>query len=254
MLNSWFNGDPEQGPKQSTAEGHVHASTIDVSRPSANLVDEKPVQRAATTALSTPHDAVLAELYGIKLDGSGDRDTAATDISAHDYDRFNNPFPGGPSVVPGSSPPSEPLFDPFTGALIGDFVPVGGDQASDAKSDELWSQLSQILKLQSEVAELHVKMEGIGLKKPGPMPGKMKGDGTNRQPTTGGTRQWGEGTKHSVDEGTYEEADEEAENKRKLEEEFAKLSDNFTGRKDAIDEIMKNVRLNFIFCIQYVSV
>lgn len=254
MLNNWFNNtnNPDNGLKQSTAETRVHASTIDVSHPSADLVEEKLAQRAATTALSTPHDAVLAELYGLRPEGSGDMnatDNAATDaFSAHDP--LNNPYPANPPLVPGLSPPSEPLFDPFTGAHIGDLVPGEEQQTSDVKQDEeLWTQLSQILRLQSDVADMHVKMEGIGLKKPGPTPGKMGGDGTNRQPATTSARQWGERAEQGVDEGAYDEADEAAENKRKLEEEFSKLNDNFTGRKDAIDKIMKNVRriLSFAF-------
>jgi hypothetical protein len=60
----------------------------------------------------------------------------------------------------------------------------------------------------------------------------------NRRPSTSGGREWGEG---GVDDGVDEEADEEAENNKKREEEFSRLNSKFTGRKDAIDEIMKNV-------------
>jgi hypothetical protein len=240
MHNSWLNRNDQTDPKQSL-EGPSHISTTDLSRPSADLVDEKPAQRATTTALSTPHDAVLAELYGRATAADmPTNETLATENPPLGRGRLNNPHRVG-STLSESSTTSEPLFDPFTGALIGDLLPGDTEQDRGAENgDDLWTHLSKILRLQSDIAEMHVQMEGIGLKKPGVAPDKSKGEGIHSRPSAGGAREWGE---NAADERVDEDADEEAENNRKREEEFSKLNDKFTGRKDAIDGIMKNVKV-----------
>ncbi|KIM71757.1 hypothetical protein PILCRDRAFT_93724 [Piloderma croceum F 1598] len=242
MLNNWFNksDDNQAGRLKQSFDGPSHGSTVELSRPSADLIDEKP-QRAITTALSTPHDAVLAELHGreVEADIPGREQLAIEDPHQR---RLNNPYPARPDFLTDFSPTSDPLFDPFTGAHIGDLQPGEARQDLGAKSeDELWGHLSKILKLQSDIADRHVKMEGIGLKKPGPTLDKSKEGGINRRPSTSGGREWGEGV---ADEGVDEEADEEAETKRKREEEFSRLTSKFTGRRDAIDGIMKDVWFN----------
>ena len=237
MHTSWLNRNDQTDPKQSLDEPS-HTSTIDLSRPSADLVDEKPAQRAATTTLPTPHDALLAELHGRATAADmPTNETLATENQP--LSRLNNPHRVG-STLSELSSTSEPLFDPFTGALIGDLLPGDGEQDRGAENEDLWTHLSKILRLQSDIAEMHVQMEGIGLKKPGVAPGKSKGEGIHGRPSADGTREWGE---NAADERVDEDADEEAENKRKREEEFAGLNDKFTGRKDAIDGIMKNVKV-----------
>ena len=167
-------------------------------------------------------------------------DQPVTEDLSPDQRRLNNPYAAGPNSL---TPTSDPLFDPFTGVHVGDLNPGYAEQDAGTKTeDELWTHLSKILKLQSDIADMHVKMEGIGLKKPGPTPDKAKeGGGINRRPSTSGGREWGEG---AADEGVDEEADEEAEDKRKREAEFSRLNSKFTGRKDAMDGIMKNVRFH----------
>jgi hypothetical protein len=233
MLNNWFNKSDDNQAKQ-PLDGPSHASTIDISRPSADLADEKPGQRATT--LSTPHDAILAKLQGRRPETDFQpKEIGDTEESPP---RLNNPYPGRADL----SSTSQPLFDPFTGTHVGDLLAGEDKQDPDSNTEEdLWAHLSKILKLQSDIAEMHIKMEGIGLKKPGPAPNKSKG-GVNRRPSTSEGREWGEG---AADEGVDEEADEEAENKRKREEEFSRLTGKFTGRRDAIDGIMKNVRFCF---------
>ena len=238
VLNNWFNTseDNQAHRLKQPLDEPPHASTVDLTHPSADLVDEKPAQRAATT-LSTPHDAVLAELHSCRPKVDPSKKPFLPEDPPHDQGRPNNPYPASPNI---STPNPEPLFDPFTGAHIGDLIPGECEQNPDSNTDEeLWTHLSKISKLQSDIADMHIKMEGIGLKKPGPTPNKSKAGGINRRPSTSGGREWGEGV---ADEGVDDEDDEEAENKRKREEEFSKLNDKFTGRKDAIDGIMKNVR------------
>jgi hypothetical protein len=241
MLNNWFNksDDNQAHPLKQYTDGPSHVSSVDLVHPSADLVDEESAQRATTTTLSTPHDAVLAELHGGKLGiDTHTKETLVAEGSPPGQTRSNNPYPTAPAFLPSLSPTSEALYDPFTGAHIGDLLTDEQDPSANTEQ-ELWTHLSKILKLQSDIADMHVQMEGIGLKKPGPAPKQSKTGSVNRRPSTSGGREWGSGI---ADEGVDEEADEEAENKRKREEEFSRLNDKFTGRRDAIDGIMKNVQ------------
>lgn len=206
----------------------------DATRPSITLAEEQ-VQRRTPAPLSTPHDTVLADLYGHNRSASQNNViNTASNIAAHDSvtPQLNNPY--SDAFFSNLSPTSEPLLDPFTGAHIGDQFPDPAEDESKME-EELWTHLSKILKLQSVIAEKHVKMEGIGLKKPGVARGKSKG--VPRRSSTNIGKRWLQG----ADEGADEEADEEAQRKRELEEDFAGLGDKFAGRKDAIDGIMKNV-------------
>lgn len=197
--------------------------------------EEAVAQKGIPTSASTPHDTVLADLYGYHRTANPNNQTInASDTSALDpaTSQLNSPYYN--AFFSNISPTSEPLLDPFTGAHIGDQLPENIEDESKMEED-LWIHLSDILKLQSAIAVKHVKMEGIGLKKPGAIRGK-----SNRVPRRSSTnigKRWLQG----ADEGVDEEADEEAQQKRELEEEFAGLGDKFTGRKAAIDDIMKNV-------------
>lgn len=178
---------------------------------------------------SSPHDTILAELLGQganpKLTSSPQR-AKSTSLNSGNRPRF----------LSNSSLSSNPLFDPFTGARIGDLVTTEDGSDPDTKTDEdIWSHLSQILKLQSDIAEKHIKMEGLDLKRPIPPPGS-KSKGVNRRPVSSGSRLWEQG----VDEGVEEDGEEEIES-RKREEEFSRLNEKFARKKDAIDGIMKDV-------------
>ena len=218
----------------------TYASTIDLARPSPQMSNGNTTQR---TARISPHDTILAELQGegglnsdpkaiLQNEPSSPPQAKLTSSNSGDLARLR--------FMSNSSLSSNPLFDPFTGARIGDLVSTEDRSDPDTKTDEdIWSHLSQILKLQSDIAEKHIKMEGIELKKPRPTPGN-KSKGVNRRPGSGGGRVWGDGAEQGVDEGVEEEGEEEIES-RKREQEFTRLNDKFAGRKDAIDGIMKDV-------------
>lgn len=247
--NNWFNNEDEKKDTRDDTKPQSHethsrrGSNIDVTRPFVDFMDNKQAQRAATTPIeSSPHDVILAELQGHKTTtGVLANEGTATRMASSPP---NYPYPGSfarSNFQSEFSPTAEPLFDPFTGTHIGDLVAAEDGNLDTKTEEELWTHLSQILKLQSDIAEMHIKMEGIGLKKPGPTPGKSKGERLNRRPSSSAGRGWGEGAEQGVDEGVEEDVDEEAESKRRREEEFSRLNDKFTGRKDAIDGIMKNV-------------
>lgn len=220
----------------------IRASTNDLARPSTDMTDDNTTQRTSTVPVTSPHDAVVAELQG-EISDSNPKTTSQNEPSSSPRAKSTSPYSGNsarPRFLSDFSLSSDPLFDPFTGARIGNLVSteVGSDPNTKTEED-IWSHLSQILKLQSDIAEKHIKMEGIGLKKPGPTSG-TKSKGVTRRPGSSGGRVWGDGTEQGVDEGVEEEAEEDIES-RKREEEFSRLNDKFAGRKDAIDGIMKDV-------------
>ncbi|KAI5120831.1 hypothetical protein M0805_007018 [Coniferiporia weirii] len=101
----------------------------------------------------------------------------------------------------------ENMYDPFDGQSIGMMVPGEFEEAED----DLWTHLARIRDLQSEIARMHSHMEGLG-----------EGERSHRSGQT-------------VDDETIN-AEEEVKAAKAAE--FAKLSDRFNGRKDAIDAIM----------------
>lgn len=127
-----------------------------------------------------------------------------------------------------------------------------------SKDEDLWNHLGRILELQSDIAAMHVQMEGLGAR------AKAKSQRETRaldqKASKRGNQHWnyadhgdaagddpGIGDRIVEDEGDEVAHDEEAERKKAREEEFARLGDRFTGRKDAIDEIMNKVSCSCVF-------
>jgi hypothetical protein len=152
-----------------------------------------------TSDLETEHDIFLAKIHGQRPSV-----TVKTSGEAHD------PTPELPPINPESD---------------------GGDGESRSpvkvKEDELWSHLSKILDLQSEIAHLHVEMEGVGAKNnEGRRHGKRRAD-----------QEWD----------ARDEDAEDADADEVRDEEFAALADRFTGRRAAIDGIMGKVSFTSIY-------
>ena len=173
----------------------------------------------------------------------------------------------------------EPIHDPFTGHLLGTLhskhasapgagssgsgpddgihphphqhrehgpTPASsGDDASaafDAARDELWAHLGRIRALQSEIATLHVQMEGTGL-------GEHKGPGTGRRVSSTVGPVGGPRTSVSGSGAEWEdEEDEEAEARREREGEFGRLTGRFERRQDAVDGVMGKVCAKCSLC------
>ncbi|KII93160.1 hypothetical protein PLICRDRAFT_170943 [Plicaturopsis crispa FD-325 SS-3] len=226
MLGHWFNK-----PEETTADTAPKSST---SLPPQHVPQPVPDSAAnpPERAFSTPHDAALAALVGkTRTDapagdalstsetlGEGFRpgyNSAMAHSSSTHTHNLSSAFlpPLSPGDDAGNNEKDELLHDPFTGAELGIL------HNADATDDEgLWTHLARVSELQSEIAGLHVAMEGVG----------------------------GEGRRADVDVGVrvgaeVAEEDEEAEGHRRRENEFAKLTDKFTGRKDRIDEIMNKL-------------
>lgn len=104
----------------------------------------------------------------------------------------------------------ENVYDPFDGQSVGVMVPGEFEE----EEDDLWTHLAEIRNLQSDVARLHAQMERLG-----------------------------ENDRFYVPEEVGEEETVNAEDEGKAAKaaEFAKLSDRFSVRKEAIDAIMQKV-------------
>lgn len=156
---------------------------------------------------STPHDAIVNEMNEkireIEL-ASPSRPMSSVDPGRGDE---NSHSAGTRSRL------ADVVYDPFTGQNIGNYVP--GDYPES--EDDLWTHLKRIRDLQSQIAMMHSQMEGLG--------------------TTDRTLR----VEQSIGDDEAMNFEEDAKEAKK--EEFQKLADRFSGRKDAIDAIMNKVSL-----------
>lgn len=236
MLSSLFSKKPQhEDVIQSLGRSEIVKPLIDegipISRP-----------RSLATDLHTPHDAALSELYGKTSDSNRNNEG---DMKAPISASLTSPGPA-PKINH-----HEVVRDPFDGSHVGtlvlpdrNFHPEAHRPLSDAASsnEEIWSYLSTVLDLQSQIAGLHLEMEGIGTKNDH---GKGKGKG-NRSPNVqrppvraaSGTAELLD-LEHDV--GVGEDEDEEQKKDREREEDFARLADQFEGRKEGVNHIMSKV-------------
>lgn len=133
-----------------------------------STLSEQPQNDVFTTALNTPHDAVLAELHGHptghELSSGIDATPPSTSaIVMQSIDTLPPATSDTPdSIATSTLPPPESLHDPFTGMTVGILSPTSSTK-NNTSSEELWAHLSRIRSLQADVARLHLTMEGIGL-------------------------------------------------------------------------------------------
>ena len=218
-------------PKQSSLPAYSHEEPA-----MSSAAGRHPVERAITAALSTPHDAVLAEIHGHtpRLDAS----KPAADTSQGAADQGPEGSVQATSLSTGAAP--EPVYDPFSGGLAYILPPRSpSEQGAESvapnfqqSKDELWSQLGRIRELQSEIAVMHVQMEGVG-----------NGDG--RVPKKVHTRT---PTDNIMGEDWPDPGQEEEDKKRARDAEFANLAQAFEGRHTSVDTIMKKVYISSGIC------
>jgi hypothetical protein len=283
MLSSWFGqktNDTDQRRTSDLSRAPSRPSGSTTADPRLSL--DKSGSRHSFTAYTTPHDTILADLQRRNRSPEsvlGSHTPLDADVEEKPRSRVELGQSPTSSVNIATPKPAaqavDLLFDPFDGTSYGVLLPreSNGQEESPrrvesecitAGADEVvWSHLSRVLKLQSQIANMHVKMEGISLGKPGD---SKKGQG---QPPggLGGTTDVEDDKKvYSAalrprpraisnvstigtegepggDEEGVSMGDEEAEKNRAREEEFAKLADQFEGKKDSINEIMNKVCL-----------
>ncbi|KAI0045201.1 hypothetical protein FA95DRAFT_1573947 [Auriscalpium vulgare] len=251
---SWFNrskhsasSDKEKDPAPSAAptasSSDPKPSANAASAPAASLLNreltrtpsppsptaEQPRKRAFTAALSTPHDAVLAELHDHH---PGYDPSARIDAAPQTAPLSTETLPTSslaPSAPPSASPATAPLYDPFTGAQMGLISPARENAPTTAAAqEELWAHLARVRELQAAIAGMHVTMEGIGV-------GEQAVRGARVRVRSG------VGERLDIMDGRVDEsAHAQAEDLKRKERErqFQQSEKRFEGRKEEIEAIM----------------
>ena len=224
------SNSPVLPPAASSRTDHGPTAATTTTAEARNAAStEQPQKPVFTAALSTPHDAVLADLQGHdpSHDPSAgiDPTPSASVLGMQSLDTLPAATSEAlGSAVSSSSPPPESLYDPFTGGLIGVLTRTSSVKPS---GEELWAHLARIRALQAEVAGLHVTMEGIGLGEPAVQ--RLR----NTTPRAVGERL-------TDDENSDGDGGSEVEERRALE--FERAERRFDGRREEIDQIMTKVR------------
>lgn len=225
MFGTWFKpGDKES---EHAARPSV-AFELPPSSSQLNSESRPSLDRRVTTGVSTPHDAVLAELLSHRRNvetSAKIEDPSAETASTRDEEVTSEGHQRA------RSPNREPIHDPFSGSIIGLAIPEDRDDGADFDStkDELWTHMAHIREVQSQIANMHVLMEGIGLGAQGEQ--GATGRSVPLVPSS------------EADKWEYDEEDEEAEEKKAREQEFSRLAKKFDGRREATDNIMNKVWL-----------
>lgn len=173
------------------------------------------------------------------------------------------------------------LLDPFDGTSHGVLLPqelsIGPEDDAlalprfsstsvAAASGQMWSHLSKVLDLQSQIAKMHMDMEGVGPGGDGRKKTKGKHSMTSRSGLGDDRRMYHAGSslraramststigtiadEKEADEEGVGVTDEETEKSRAREEEFAKLANQFEGKKESIREMMNKVRCRRHCCL-----
>ncbi|KIJ46354.1 hypothetical protein M422DRAFT_29229 [Sphaerobolus stellatus SS14] len=159
----------------------------------------KEPREPISPATPNPHDAAIAEVEA-KLSQAERLASTTSSNSSPTHDTQNAPIP-------------EQLYDPATGAQRGAFEPT--TYADNEKShEEVWAHLAQMRELQSEIARMHMNMEGLG-------------DGVGSINVE---------VDADIDVETVPTQEEEEAAKRQRE--FDKLPEKFKGRADNIEAMM----------------
>ncbi|KDR85473.1 hypothetical protein GALMADRAFT_52158 [Galerina marginata CBS 339.88] len=304
MLGSWFT---QKHNDEGTLEGVSSRTTPRPSfsspaeNPTPRLSTDKTPKRTFPSAYTTPHDAILADLHGISQKPSPNEPShyPASSLAPRDDKPVSRAEPSQQNLRPNSSnsvPQQLPLpnssdflLDPFDGMPLGVLMPHQDSASTDEQSpsqvnlnspeggsstnanpigsEAVWTNLSRVLEIQSQISKMHLEMEGIGTSKA--KAGDSKG---KRRKASTAAGQEGSGLVSGVvsedpplppglhqprkraistvstvsapldeaegDEDGVNVPSEEAEKNRIREEEFAKLATQFEGRKEAIGDIM----------------
>lgn len=253
---------------RSTYSAPIAQDTLEIN-PFATSNNVKSLERSTDPASAgmflTPHDDILADLHGLLPSGVPPE---------QQFLRPDHDAPQGSSLNPGSSavetslfttespphhePAKEIMYDPSTGQRLHDYGPSPARSGAD---EELWSQLSHILELQSEIAKMHVNMENVGSRGARGHNGSVdpergaKADAARSETGKGKHRRRNESLGEQEEDNETDEATEGEESdgdgdvfgKKNREEEFTRLAERFASRKVAIDSVMEKVYVVFQF-------
>lgn len=259
--------DPSELPHESPLKPERHTPPAGFASPHDAVLAEMHGQPAGTDPLTD----------------QGSEDLLRNDATLQVNEPFDGPAPS-PVSTTNHAVPREVVYDPFDGTPVAylpaperpsppiqhreepptKFRQLGSTSQVQVgegnKEEDLWMHLSRVVDLQNQVARMHLDVEGVGAGKTGDGKGKSRGWGKGKTEARE-RRDWreNEGEKGGQEvadedapegdgdeEGVEVVGDEEAEIKRAREEEFAKLADQFEGRKESINEIMDRVSASFV--------
>jgi len=209
----------------------------------------------------TPHDDILADLQGYLPLGAPPEQPLLRPDPAQASSLNLGSSAAETSVfttesLPSQEPANEIMYDPSTGQRLHDYVPAPARSGAD---EELWSHLSHILELQSEIAKMHVDMENVGLRDArghnGPVNSELEAQAGTAKDKTRKSRRGNESLEEQEEDDETDEAtegesdgDDEVFGKKKREEEFTRLAERFEKRKVAIDSVMDKVCYFVVYC------
>ena len=222
---------------------------------------ECPTEPASVGRFLTPHDDILADLQG-HLPSSAPPEQQSLRPDAPLGSSLNlgssavNTSLFTAESLPTHEPAKEIMYDPSTGQRLHDYVPTPARSGAD---EELWSHLSHILELQSEIAKMHVDMENVALRdarghsegssERGAKVETTRSDtGKHRRRNKSLGEEEDDSQTDEATEGDESDSDDEVFGKRNREEEFTKLADRFAKRKVAIDSVMDKVCCFAVHC------
>jgi len=159
------------------------------------------------TAVSNPHDDAIADMYAKLLQVeqlTSPTRSRASSVRVPTMEGQTAPNP----------PSTEKLYDPATGVERAIFDAIAPTVDPEQLHDEVWTHLTRIRELQSEIARMHMHMAGMG-----------DGIGLNHLDVDADI---------DVDSVPTQEEEEAA----KRQKEFEKLPGRFKGRSDNIGAMM----------------
>ena len=225
-------GEEDQRPRSPPDDHRRQVSEQQTQQPTLR----PSFERGVTTAVSTPHDVVLTELLSHRPGPVADKPGTIPE-----FPEVISRRTGAGTSHRSQSPGRTPLHDPFAGSLIGLSVQDDGDHAqngstnSEGRKEDLWSHMANVRDIQTQIANMHVAMENIGL---GHQADQLSVERAHSAGTSEGDK-W---------EDAVEGEDDEVKEKDAREQEFAKLGNKFHGRKEATENIMTKVLVAGIYC------
>ncbi|KAG9314063.1 hypothetical protein JVU11DRAFT_4842 [Chiua virens] len=279
-------GSLTSGSEVPLDEIHSHINDRDVYAPTPSLIHSAEKEAATMTSVTaakspkgdgtlfTPQDAIIAQVFGRSVPPT----TADLVQTTSPLPSTSEPQPSASLTVSDSLPPQTPptssarpgpaltIYDPFSGAKLGERSPISpsmntstpGEASSTqpealgtSDNHKLWTSLERILELQAEIAAMHAEMEGVGGRGTGSAhAGERSRRGLtlpvgDEEPEERGPESGHPGgafseisTDHSDGEDEDDEDDIFGNGKRRRDEEFARLAEQFAQRKTAIGGIM----------------
>jgi hypothetical protein len=275
MLGSWLARQQAGSEKPQQVDVIVDDDGLAASQSSAERTSRPFV---------SPHDAILNHLHPApKVPGQlagADKQPVSLEPNASQSKVGMSPAPSTYTGITANlrytgnqSNVAQPqavdlLLDPYDGSTHGALLPQDtSTEASDplrlvtdssgSSGEAMWSHLSKVLELQGQIAKMHIEMEGIGSgdgKRGKGMMGRGGNSMDDTRPFHGHSRlraramsnisNLGSSDEKGIDEEGVGVEDEETEQNKAREEEFAKLADQFEGKKESIRGIMNKVRIN----------